>query len=340
MAKGMGMIFVIAGHTFALKHISFLYSFHMPLFFLLSGFVYNSKKYPKLIHLVQSKASQILKPWAVCYLISLLVSFAIPLWRDALSWRQMFIELYTTNSNNINNSSIWYLICLYMTFILMYFVHKCLGFIDSKKAIVILILGGGISLWMKKYLLIISSFVHLIDNRLPLKTDSAIIAVIFMYIGFRYKDYIFNLVRGTSVMKLTLLTIVFAAGCYVNGWSNINSLDFGNYKLLYYPVAFLGIYCVLGYCYMLSKQKGEIFQIIKKAFAFYGINSLVVFGFQSLLIRLYLLYFNENYGYSMVLYGNNPKIHQIGSFVLVTFILSPMIVCLFAYLRKHNIRIL
>lgn len=39
IAKGIGILLVILGHTIALKYSKVLYTFHMPLFFLLSGLV-------------------------------------------------------------------------------------------------------------------------------------------------------------------------------------------------------------------------------------------------------------------------------------------------------------
>ena len=147
-------------------------------------------------------------------------------------------------------------------------------------------------------------------------------------------------VSKTSVWKLIVAFVLFVIGFTINRWSNINSLDFGNLRLLYYLVAFLGIYCVMSFCYLISMCKNKFSEYIRKMLSFYGVNSLIIFGFQSLLIRLYILFFNEKYGYSMVLYGDNPMFHQIGSFIIVTFIISPLIVEGFAYLRRHNLRIL
>lgn len=339
-SKGLGIILVIAGHTIALKYSSILYGFHMPLFFLLSGLVYNSIKYSSFKNLFKSKAVQILEPWMVCYLISLAISFAIPAWRDALSWKQILIELYTTNSNNINNSSIWYLVCLFVTFILLFFVHRLLRSVSKRTTAIVLTVVGVSLLWIKEFLLMVSSTLHLIGNRLPLKLDSAMIAVIFMYVGFRYKQNILMIVSKTSVWKLVVAFVFFVAGFIINRWSNINSLVFGNVRLLYYPIAFLGIYCVMSFCYLISMYKSKFSEDVRKMLSFYGVNSLIIFGFQSLFIRLYILFFNENYGYSLALYDNNPMIHQIGSFMIVTFIISPLIVYGFAYLRRHNISIL
>lgn len=339
-AKGLGMILVIAGHTFSLKYSSILYSFHMPLFFLLSALVYNSAKYSTFNKLFKAKSSQLLRPWLICYVISLAVSLAIPVWREALSWKQMLIELYTTNSNNINNSSIWYFVCLFVSFLLFYIGIKLLNNLNNKLASVIWTILGISLLWIKAVLFHVSPYLHLIDNRLPFKLDSALIAVVFMYVGYRYKENIFQIVAKTTWTKFVIACVIFVCGFVVNRWSNINSLDFGNIKLLYYPIAFIGIYCVLSFCYLLSKNNTSIGVKLRQLFTFYGVNSLIIFGFQSLFIRLYLLFFNESFGYSMILYGDNPMIHQVGSFLIVTFLISPLIVYGFVYLREHNIRIL
>ncbi len=42
----------------------------------------------------------------------------------------------------------------------------------------------------------------------------------------------------------------------------------------------------------------------------------------------------------MPLYGANPIIHQIGSFVIVGFVLSPLVTSLFLVLRRKNLMIL
>lgn len=44
IAKGIGILSVIIGHTFDVQYLSnFLYSFHMPLFFVLSGYFFKEK---------------------------------------------------------------------------------------------------------------------------------------------------------------------------------------------------------------------------------------------------------------------------------------------------------
>lgn len=45
IAKGIGIILVVIGHLHGINHIihDFFYLFHMPLFFIISGYLYNHK---------------------------------------------------------------------------------------------------------------------------------------------------------------------------------------------------------------------------------------------------------------------------------------------------------
>ena len=200
---------------------------------------------------------------------------------------------------------------------------------------------GILLLWLKDTLSIISpDYIVLIDNRLPFKMDSAAIALFFFIIGYYYKKKIVLLIAKTTWLSFIIVGMLFLVGFLLNRWSNINSMDFGRIRLLYYPIAFAGIYCCASFAFLLSKKKCVLVDRIKEYLSFYGVNSLIIFGFQSLLIRLYILFFNTNFGYSMELYGMNPLIHQVGSFLVVTFFLSPLIVLFFGYLKRKGINII
>jgi hypothetical protein len=118
----------------------------------------------------------------------------------------------------------------------------------------------------------------------------------------------------------------------------MNSMDFGRLPLLYYPIALFTIFSV----FLLSKHielwKKE--NLIKKTLIFFGDNSLLIFVFQSLYLRLYLFVFNKFQGLDMELYMDNPFYHQLGSFVLITFILSPLTIKTILFLRNKGLNII
>lgn len=79
MAKGFAMLLVIIGHcTYSDKElVGWLYSFHMPLFFALSGFTFRPEKYNSLGKVIKAKFRQLVIPyfffsvvlWALCLLL-------------------------------------------------------------------------------------------------------------------------------------------------------------------------------------------------------------------------------------------------------------------------------
>ena len=331
VAKGIGIILVIMGHTFALKYSQVLYTFHMPLFFLLSGLLV--KKCDDFYALLKKTCRKILRPWFIMLLISFLVVVIIPEWRDLLSLKGILFELYTTNSNLFQNSSLWYLVCFFVVAILFYPFDKIIQGNPKKYLVILTILCIAI-LWLKEIL----AFIPIPDHRLPFKSDTALVALVFYSSGYYAQSLVKQFVPCLSMRIICILFLIWAVGSICNGWTNLNSYDFGKIKPLFYPIAYFGIAVCVGIAYQVVKVNK--LHLIKKLLSYYGRNSLLIFGFQSLFIRLYLLAFNHLQDLHMELYANNPVVHQIGSFLIVTFVLCPIMVYVFDKLRQYNIRIL
>ena len=75
IAKGIGIILVVLGHVITLKSInSFIYYFHMPLFFFISGEAlhYSYKNNITLKDFIKKRAKTILTPYFVFSIICFL----------------------------------------------------------------------------------------------------------------------------------------------------------------------------------------------------------------------------------------------------------------------------
>jgi hypothetical protein len=211
---------------------------------------------------------------------------------------------------------------LFVTFCIFWFVNKIKR---TKATIAILVIIAVCLLWQKEVLLYVShNIVKIPCDRLPFKIDSALVACVFFSVAAWNKDKIKILFkRNFTLWTLILSSIVFFVISVLSGWTNLNSLDFGRIRLLFYPIAFAGIILV---CFV-SKKIAELQNSqIKKWLTMYGECSLLIFGLQSIFIRLYLYVFNKIENLNMELYMNNPIIHQIGSFVLVSFVVSPLLI--------------
>lgn len=332
IAKGIGMILVVMGHTIQLGIVQPIYAFHMPLFFFLSGLLLQPDKLGNFASFTTKKGVQLLRPWAVILLISTIVCSLIPGWREQFTLDNILHDLYSANTNTFQNSSIWYLPCFFFALVFYFIMNKI--FKHDTKSVFIFILFA-VSLLLLKPLM---SALCIPTGRLPFKIDSALVATVFIAPASWYRSQIFDCVKKFANIKwLTLFCLLTAITTYGNGWANMNSLDFGRFGLLYYPIAFIGIFFVCMAAEFICKKDNHL---IKQILLFYGKNSLIIFGFQSLYIRLYLLFFNKLCGLEMVLYGPNPWMHQIGSFLIVTFVMSPLTVYTIQYLRRKGVKLL
>lgn len=62
--KGIAMFFVVPGHTAIYPPLEkYIYSFHMPLFFMISGMTWRKDKYPAFQDLLKDKAKRLLLPY-------------------------------------------------------------------------------------------------------------------------------------------------------------------------------------------------------------------------------------------------------------------------------------
>lgn len=76
IAKGMAILCMVLGHTYSIQEKPFIfvwiYSFHMPLFFITSGILYRIKKSgeEKYSNLIQKKIKTLLIPYLIWNTVS------------------------------------------------------------------------------------------------------------------------------------------------------------------------------------------------------------------------------------------------------------------------------
>ena len=73
IAKGIGIILVIIGHMSSSYLRDWIYSFHMPLFFVLSGICFKTEKYPSFLPFLKQRVRTLAIPTLALYFIILLL---------------------------------------------------------------------------------------------------------------------------------------------------------------------------------------------------------------------------------------------------------------------------
>ena len=283
MIKGIGIILVIIGHCVHLEggiH-RWIFSFHMPMFFVFSGFFVKNDN---LVNIIRKKTISLLIPYVIFILIGFLFTLSIPVWRKQLTLKGIISDIYLGSPDNINISSVWFLICLFITILLLVY---CLKFEKYAPFIIISIVCAGFC--FAKYRNMIE---FLPAKRLPLNIDVAMIALLFLAIGYYGKNKIITVVEyvKVSTSKNIIICAVFLLVSILlarlNGRVNLHGLLFNNI-ILYILEACVGTCFAISLALILEKLN-----TIKRILLFGGRNSLKVLGIQALLIRIYISFIN------------------------------------------------
>ena len=171
--KGLGIILVVMGHAYGIPHelYSIIYSFHMPLFFIISGLVYNEKKNSEIhfFDFLKKKAKSYLLPYYLYSAINLVIE---------LTWSKFYLREDVTIST-ITNYIKGILLCRsniqYMPNCSpIWFFVKYASKIKWLIGILFMAIGYLLSLYVPAYV--------------PLKLDTVFMAVFFMIVGLFIKN--------------------------------------------------------------------------------------------------------------------------------------------------------
>ena len=175
--KGIGIVLVYIGHCYIPAVNNLIYSFHMPLFFIISGFLWNNSKYQQMT--LKDFAGKKFRAYIIPYLKMALICFVI--WGliygifqcDNISVYFHKIWQYTYGILLVYPRSQYMPACYPLWFLVALFLSEFLYFLANKTKVSVLlillftIIGYGFSKLIK----------------LPFCIDSALSLVFFLYVG-------------------------------------------------------------------------------------------------------------------------------------------------------------
>lgn len=254
--KGIGIIFVVLGHTHILFR-EYIYSFHMPLFFFISGYLFISNKYG-LVEFFKKKFKTILVPYIFLSFLSIIISFVVSNQEADVS--VTFKELVLSTRNHISiNQTLWFLTTLFIVEILFYTLSLIFKS-NYLKSILIIALS-------------VIGFYTLSEPRLPLSIDSSLYYLLFYLIGNMTKNIkVLENKKTFNVLSSICLTVSSILIVYPSGYNYIASkfsmcfyLNFG-FSIF---IAMLGILACVKLSFMFEKSD---------KLAYLGKNSLTIFA--------------------------------------------------------------
>lgn len=231
VAKGIGILLVVIGHVYAFNRqivdrffVIWLYSFHMPLFFIISGMLIAYKDEKDIWKFVKKRIKGILIPYVFFSIFSIIV-FAIV---NDFS-REVFVQNVKATICGVGIDTLWFLPALFFGEVIFFALRNLL-----KNKYVICIISAIIytlgNFMMKDYGLIC------------LFLGRICIAVGFIMIG----NYTMNLIRKRNMpwYGLIVIAILSVILSKINGLVDLNNLVFNNH-ILYLINSLIGTYLIL-----------------------------------------------------------------------------------------------
>lgn len=316
IAKGIGIFLVVASHCMHIEKVPFqlVFTFHMQLFLLLSGFLFSGKD--SFFALAFKKIRTLLIPFCGFFLLGLGATLLLPVWRSELSLTRILLDIWFADPNAVHNSSIWFLVALYFVFLVFWLIHR----LPDWGQFLALLISYSLGTWYSR-----NQFPFLGLYRLPLNLDVVPVAVVFFALGYyaRQSAIMQSLCKSWKRELFTALTCT-AGVCLVyaqNGSVNLHGLSFGSAEL-YMLGGLLGSMAVVAASALIARGATGWMLWAKKGLIWYGQHSLTILGLQSLSIRLYIEAMNHFFGQELVLYNFSIK-HTLVCTVLVAFVVCP-----------------
>lgn len=256
IAKSVGMLLIMWGHI-RLRDWSnaFVYAFHIPLFFTLSGMVFNKSKYDSFGSFLKKKFASLLLPYFIFSVLTWIVwaGFAYLSHQKVDSfWMPLAETLIARGSGGylVHNVPLWFVSCLFIMEVIYYFMAD----LNRVMISVLTIAMAVVSYYAIKCCIVIDF------TAIPWNIETAMLGIPFFAAGhwavqlWGHQNMISwvnerKAISWTSV--IVMAAIVFIGSAY-NGSISFGHDDLGKNALLAYACAFVGVAMILIFCMLVG----------------------------------------------------------------------------------------
>lgn len=268
VVKGVAIFLMVLGHSYSDGNgeniILWIYSFHMPLFFITTGILYGMRNDTSLIFSIKKKLKTILWPylfWGTAYQLFLSILKIIG--------REPIVETIYQNLFNVikmTGGSMWFLPVMFGSLV----ISRIFFELSQKKIFYII----------SSIVIMLLSIIFTTNNEILEILLKMFVGAGFISIGYYFADT-YN--KMFSVQSLLVLTIAHIMLAFLNSSVSMVDLIFGN-PILYILTSSIGTLVIYGWC---KKIKAD--SKISYLFGFFGRNSMKILclhGFVVQIIRL------------------------------------------------------
>ena len=263
-AKAIGIFFIVIGHVFHDQGIyaQYVYSFHVPLFFFLTGVTFSRGKNGFWKFLIQ-KLKRLLVPFYIFAAVSwsvyaLLGKFVLSFAEKAIDSSVSAIIISTLKGYCAANTPLWFLPCLFLELLFLYAITFIIDRIAAKRRLSYALFGASvIAAIVIQY--VIYKF-SLFPTKVPIfKVDVAIAMLPFSLSGVLFSKLVMPNQKAVRKPYIFILSLLFiAAGGFFALKLNIlvgyQSSGYGRI-LIFYLSAFMSVLGFTLLCFFIPKLK-------------------------------------------------------------------------------------
>ena len=319
--KGIGIICVLLGHNLVVQDDGqlpeimryIIYSFHMPLFFFLSGYVFSTKV--NWTNFIKKKIKTIVVPM---YIFSLVIMIFNILYYGLLLGDNSLISFSNIKIKLVSNllgleiagqqPILWFLPCLFSTQIILFVLIRLSGENDKKLIAMLAVL----------YCIGVIN-IKTVDIKFLFMIERSFIAVFFVGIGYIFKRNNKNLIEKAPQYILYILTAIWIFALTVKyrcfGFDIEMMVDAKNNFALQVIVSMSAIWALM----ILFRNSGKI-----KGISYIGRNSIIYYGLGDMLTFIPKIILYNILKINLSTLGNYSVIFSVFITVLVCFILWPI----------------
>lgn len=258
-AKAFGMLLIVWGHIrLGDWSNAFVYAFHIPLFFFMSGMVFSKKRYPDFKSFLLKRVHSLIKPYVVFSVLTwgVWAAFSYVTHAKVDSYWMPLAETFIAQGSGgflLHNVPLWFVTCLFVVEIVYYFLAN----LKRLWIMVITIVLTASSYWA------INNLECFDVTLLPWNIEVAMLAIPFyaaghwMVRGLSHQG-VMDMVNSHKKVALLLL-VVFAfivyAGSQYNGSISFGHADLGKNVFVTYGCGLAGTLMWLIGCILLADTK-------------------------------------------------------------------------------------
>jgi len=275
IAKGFGILLVVLGHLGILQ--SYIYMFHMPMFFFISGFLFKKKTHDR--EFIFNKTIQLLIPYFVFLLIIYSIQEYDHFRNVPLSFNQFTLSVlrFLLGGQWLSSYTtvFWFITTLFFSQIVLNYL---IGVLNTRKVIVVMV-----AFLILAYL----NAAYFPALRFPWDINVVLLATPICYSGFLFKE-----------TKFSYLTVAFSIFCSFLGilLVKLKIDNFFDMKNVIYGIPGVTFLISIG-CTLFILLVGKFcskFSIISRSFIAIGKSSIVIMYLHQTIQILLHKYLTDN----------------------------------------------